>query len=96
MAYRQRTGVAATTQSILTDDPDFLRLIVERVIQEVLEAEMTAHLRAEPYERNTERKGYPQWVQAPPTQHAGWHAHLAGAAGSGRDVLNPALRSLPA
>jgi putative transposase len=58
MAYRQRTGVAATTQSILTDDPDFLRLIVERVIQEVLEAEMTAHLRAEPYERNTERKGY--------------------------------------
>jgi putative transposase len=58
MAYRQRTGVAATTQSILTDDPDFLRLIVERVVQAVLEAEMTAHLRAEPYERNTERKGY--------------------------------------
>ena len=58
MAYRQRTGVAATTQSILTHDPDFLRLIVERVVQAVLEAEMTAHLRAEPYERNTERKGY--------------------------------------
>jgi transposase-like protein len=49
MAYKQRTGMAATTQSILIDDPDFLRLIVERVVQEVLEAEMTAHLHADPY-----------------------------------------------
>jgi putative transposase len=31
---------------------------VERVIQEVLEAEMTAHLHAEPYERSAERRGY--------------------------------------
>src|SRR3954468_17028134 len=58
MAYKQRIGIPAATQSILTDDPDFLRLIVERVIQEVLEAEMTAHLRAEPYERSPERRGY--------------------------------------
>ncbi len=58
MAYKQRTGMATATQSILTDDPDFLRFIVERVIQEVLEAEMTAHLHAEPYERSAERRGY--------------------------------------
>src|SRR6476620_11622160 len=58
MVYRQRTGVASATQSILTDDPDFLRFIVERVIQELLEAEMTAHLHAEPYERSSERRGY--------------------------------------
>ncbi len=58
MVYKQRTGVAAATQSILTDDPDFLRLIVERVIQEILETEMTAHLNAEPYERSPERRGY--------------------------------------
>lgn len=58
MAYKQRTGISAATQSILTDDPDFLRLIVERVIQEVLDAEMTARLHAEPYERSTERRGY--------------------------------------
>jgi putative transposase len=31
---------------------------VERVIQEVLDAEMTAHLHADPYERNAERRGY--------------------------------------
>lgn len=58
MAYKQRTGMTAAPQSILTDDPDFLRLIVERVVQEVLEAEMTAHLHAEPYERSSERRGY--------------------------------------
>jgi len=58
MNYKQRTGVTAATESILTDDPDFLRLIVERVIQTVLEAEMTAHLHAERYERNAERRGY--------------------------------------
>ncbi len=58
MAYRQRTGMTAATQSILTDDPDFLRILVERVIQEVLEAEMTAHLHADPYERSAARTGY--------------------------------------
>jgi putative transposase len=58
MAYRQRTGVASATQSILTDDPDFLRFIVERVVQEILDAEMTAHLHAEPYQRSAERRGY--------------------------------------
>jgi putative transposase len=42
----------------LTDDPDFLRFIVERVIQELLEAEMTAHLHADPYERSSKRSGY--------------------------------------
>jgi hypothetical protein len=36
--------VASATQSILTDDPDFLSGLVARVVQAVLEAEMTAHL----------------------------------------------------
>jgi putative transposase len=58
MAYKQRTGMAAVTQTILMDDPDFLRFIVERVVQAVLETEMTAHLHAEPYERSAARRGY--------------------------------------
>jgi transposase-like protein len=58
MAHRQRTGIAAATQSVLTDDPDFLRILVERVIQEILEAEMSAHLHADPYERSMTRTGY--------------------------------------
>lgn len=44
-------------QEVLLDDPEFLREIVERVIQEFLEAEMEAHIGAAPYERNKERRG---------------------------------------
>lgn len=58
MAYRQRTGIDAATLSTLTDDPDFLRVLVKRVVQAVLEAEMTAHLHAEPYEHGPKRRGY--------------------------------------
>ena len=63
MAHRQRTGFATATQSVLTDDPDFLRFIVERVIQEVLEADAAqrapaAHLHADPYERTATRTGH--------------------------------------
>jgi transposase-like protein len=58
MAYRQRTGVTTSMQSALTDDPDFLLVLVERVVQAMLEAEMTAHLHAEPYEWSTNRTGY--------------------------------------
>jgi putative transposase len=58
MTHRPRTGATSATQSVLTDDPDFLRFIVERVIQEFLEAEMTAHLHADPYERSAARTGY--------------------------------------
>jgi len=58
MAHRPRTGITAATQSVLTDDPDFLHVLVERVVQAVLEAEMTAHLHADPYERSADRRGY--------------------------------------
>ena len=37
--------------------PAFLREIVERVVQEMLEAEMTEHVGAAPYERADERTG---------------------------------------
>ncbi len=58
MTYRQRTGVTTVMRSARTDDPDFLRVLVERVVQAVLEAEMTARLHAEPDERSTKRTGY--------------------------------------
>ncbi len=44
-------------QGALLDDPEFLRDIVERVVQEFLEAEMQEHIGAAPYERNKERRG---------------------------------------
>ena len=57
MATSNGTGVKAVAQAALTDDPEFLRAIVERTVQEILETEMTAHLGAERYERSAGRKG---------------------------------------
>jgi transposase-like protein len=51
----ERTGLA---QALLLDDPDFLRGIVERALQAILEEEMTAHLGAARYERGGGRTGY--------------------------------------
>jgi len=46
-------------QGILLDEADFLKEIVERVLQEVLEAEITEHLgAAAPHERTETRKGH--------------------------------------
>jgi len=45
-------------QEVLLDDAVFLKEIVERVLQEVLEAEMTEHIGAAPHERTAGRKGH--------------------------------------
>jgi transposase-like protein len=42
----------------LLDDPGFLREVLERVLQEMLEAEMTHHIGAAPYERSATRTGH--------------------------------------
>jgi putative transposase len=57
MARSNGTGVDAAVQAVLTDDPDFLRDLVAHVMQEMLEAEMTAHLGAASYERTETRSG---------------------------------------
>jgi putative transposase len=49
---------AQMVPEVLLDDADFLREIVERVLQEVLQAEMTEHVGAAPYERTDARKGH--------------------------------------
>jgi putative transposase len=45
-------------QGALLNNPGFLREIVERVLQELLEAEMTEHIGAAPYERAEGRTGH--------------------------------------
>lgn len=45
-------------QEVLLDNPGFLRDIVERVLQELLETEMTEHIGATPYERTENRNGH--------------------------------------
>ena len=58
MTTDYRRPDALTAQGILLDDADFLREIIERVLQEVLEAEMTEHVGAAPHERTDARKGH--------------------------------------
>ena len=58
MATGNGTDQVGWAQAILLDDPDFLRGIVERAVQTILEAEMTAHLGAGKYERGDGRTGY--------------------------------------
>lgn len=72
----------AEIQSIGANDPDFLRLDVERVVQAVLEAKMAAHLHTRPSERSTE--------------HPRRHSDIASTAGSRRDVLIRQMMALPA
>jgi putative transposase len=58
MTDDHRRPDAATAQAILLDDADFLKEIIERVLQEVLEAEMTEHVGAAPHECTEARKGH--------------------------------------
>jgi putative transposase len=57
MAKGHRRLNTELVQEVLLDDPGFLREIVERVVQELLEAEMTEHIGAEPCERTENRAG---------------------------------------
>jgi len=58
MTQLQDTLVIQAVQGALLDDPDFLKVLVERVVQQMLESEMGEHLRAESYERTDDRRGY--------------------------------------
>jgi transposase-like protein len=58
MATENGKDPIGLAQAILLDDPEFLRGIVERALQAILEEEMTAHLGAARYERGTERTGH--------------------------------------
>ena len=77
------------------DDPDFLRVLVERTVQAILEAEMTAHLGAARYERGDGRTGYRNGTK-PRTLVTRVGTLSCGAPGSGRHVLDGTLRALPA
>ena len=58
MTQDHRRPEVVAAQWALLDDADFLRGIIERVIQELLEAEMTEHVGAALRERTDPRKGH--------------------------------------
>jgi len=51
-------GIVKEIQKVLLDDSDFLRLVVQENLQQVLAAEFEGFLQAQPYERTEERQGY--------------------------------------
>jgi transposase-like protein len=53
----RRISEEAAQAIFLLDEPTFLKEIVERVLQELLETEMTEHIGAAPYERTHKRTG---------------------------------------
>jgi putative transposase len=57
MAEDHRRSDVQIVQQALTDDPSFLQEIVQRALQRILEAEITEHVGAAPYERTDERRG---------------------------------------
>jgi putative transposase len=57
MANDHRRVDTQMAQEVLLDDPSFLREIVERVMQQLLETQMTEHIGAAPYERSEKRTG---------------------------------------
>jgi transposase-like protein len=58
MARRNGSDGIGAGQAMLLDDPEFLRGLVERTVQAILDAEMTAHLGAARSERSEGRTGY--------------------------------------
>jgi putative transposase len=58
MADDHRRTENELVQEVLLDDANFLKELVRAVLQRILEAEMTQHIGAAPYERTEARKGH--------------------------------------
>jgi transposase-like protein len=54
----QNSGLVKEIQKVLLDDSDFLRVLVQENLQQVVEKEFEEFLQAQPYERTEERQGY--------------------------------------
>lgn len=58
MAQLEDMRLPAAAREARVDDPNFIRELVEAALNRFLDAEITEHLQAGPYERAEERKGY--------------------------------------
>ena len=65
MTKREVTPVVLDSKAVLSGDEDSFRVLLERVVQEVLEAEMTEALQAGKEERSAARLGYRSGYYAP-------------------------------
>src|SRR5690606_42000442 len=58
MAQLEDMRLPAGAREALVDDPNFLRELVEAALNRFLDAEISEHLQAGPYERSEGRAGY--------------------------------------
>lgn len=58
MARKQDTVRGVVVEEVLGGDAEFLRPLVEGLVQEILEGEMSDHLQADRHERTDGRRGY--------------------------------------
>ncbi|HEX7002267.1 MAG TPA: transposase [Trueperaceae bacterium] len=58
MAHLEDMRLPVVAREALVDEPSFLRELVEVVLNRFLDAEITEHLQAGPYERSEGRAGY--------------------------------------
>ena len=58
MTQEKSTQGRANLKALMTEDQDFVRHLVREAMQQILEAEMTDALGAEPGERTEARLGY--------------------------------------
>jgi hypothetical protein len=95
MANDHRRISEELVQGVLIDDPTFLKEIVERVLQELLEAEDDrAHRRCSP--RTHQRPQRPsQWIQAQDAWYQGRHSEPTRTPGPAEHLLHQALCPLP-
>src|SRR5687767_14459397 len=77
-------------KALLSEDQDFLQPLVQAVLQELLEAEMSEALGA------AGAPWLPQRLLRPHAGDPGRQAGAAGAAGPRRPLLDRAVRALPA
>jgi transposase-like protein len=71
MARDHRKVGEEPVQGVLLNDPGFLKEIVERMLRQVLEAQMTKHLGAARYQRSASRKGHRNGYKSPARSRPG-------------------------
>jgi transposase-like protein len=77
MAKDPRRQTEEVAQGVLLDDPAFLREIVERMLQVLLETEMAEHVGAAPLRAHHRAQRASQRPQAPHPEDAGRYAEPA-------------------
>jgi transposase-like protein len=57
MTQKENTGISSELQTVLLDEHNFLKTLVQECLQQLLKSEFDRHINAAPHERSSERRG---------------------------------------